>query len=622
VTVEEQSDADQLNATATGLSVEDQPSAAPVKNSDGALKWARSLNSAALVALMIGIAIFVAGLGIHHALKKHAYAITQITSNSEDSSLITAMVSPGGNIIASTDGVRLFVTDAKAIEWHALTVPGAAGSLPTDIEWFPDGIHLLICTVDPGTGEQSIWSISVLSDQATLILKDGAIAAPSPDGRHIAFMRNERRQLWIADATGDNARLLYSDTHPGEMAGPAYFSADGRHVLLLHADSHHSTITAHSIVTRQSHTVFESDTQLGGFIPLQDDEILYVQYVNAVPQGDQLLVSNINLATGAYTRPALVETFPTNAISSFSATRRREKILVTRTSVHSDIYIAALSNDGAAIEQPQRLTRSNKNELPTEWIDNETILMTSDRDGALNVFSQKLGSDSVTQLTTGRRDLLRPTMSADRNWLFYVTVEGQDAQQHATLYRRSMRDGTEQTMYSSSDPKLLMHCAYHADRCVIAEHSQNEYVFYDFDPSQGRGRQLARLVWQMGPSVHRWDLSRDGKLLALLDSENHVDTITVLDLEHSPVLYRTVKAHFPGPPCTLTWNADSSGFYVSTCTVEGAQFNLLHVGLDGTSTVLRSETLSQDGWAIPSPDGKHLAYQRYESVGNIWSLER
>jgi hypothetical protein len=213
-------------------------------------------------------------------------------------------------------------------------------------------------------------------------------------------------------------------------------------------------------------------------------------------------------------------------------------------------------------------------------------------------------------------------MSADRNWLFYVTVEGQNPELHATLYRKSMHDDSEQVMYKSNDSNLALHCAYRADRCVMAEYSQNDYVFYEFDPMKGRGKQLAHLVWQASSSQRRWDLSRDGKRIALLNRENQVDTISVLDLEHSPVYYSTVKVDLPGPSCTLVWNANSSGFYVSTCTSEGAQFNLLHVGLDGAATVLRSETLSQDGWAIPSPDGKHLAYQRYEIVGNIWALER
>jgi len=566
--------------------------------------------------------VLLVALGIHATLKKPGHVLKQLTSNSEEFSLIAASLSPNGNMIASTDGAQLFISDTKAIEWHSLPMPGVKGSLINDLEWFPDGVHLLICSNAPGSKKPDAWSVSVLSGKATFIAGDAASAAASPDGRQVVFMRNDNKQLWTIDTTSNKAQLVYSDPHVGEMTGPAFFSVNGRYVLLMHSDLHHSTITAHDAITRQSHTVFESDTELGGFIPLATGEILFTQYMSAALRGDQLLISKVNLDSGVYEKPELLQNFPNDVIRSLSVNRNGRKILITKSLIQSDIYVASLTNHGSSMADQRRLTGSDTDERPADWLDNDTILMTSDRSGAFNVFTQRLDSSSVIALTTGARDHLRAALSADRNWLFYVIDTGAESQHHMVLYRRSLRDGSEQAMYSSNDPSLLIHCAYFSNRCVIAEHDEDECVFYEFDPLQGRGKPLAHLIWRTGLSVHNWDLSRDGRNIALLNNENGVDTISILDLDHSPVHYGTLKIESSSPAHTLTWDAESSGFYVTAYTDEDNLFNLFHVGLDGTMTVLRSEKSSQDGWAIASPDGKHLAYQKYESVGNMWLFDR
>jgi hypothetical protein len=49
---------------------------------------------------------------------------------------------------------------------------------------------------------------------------------------------------------------------------------------------------------------------------------------------------------------------------------------------------------------------------------------------------------------------------------------------------------------------------------------------------------------------------------------------------------------------------------------------LLYVELSGNATVLLSEPgLFTETWGIPSPDGKHLAFLRYNFGNNAWVLE-
>jgi hypothetical protein len=49
---------------------------------------------------------------------------------------------------------------------------------------------------------------------------------------------------------------------------------------------------------------------------------------------------------------------------------------------------------------------------------------------------------------------------------------------------------------------------------------------------------------------------------------------------------------------------------------------LLHLDLKSRVRVLRRVHTGCDGWAIPSPDGKRLAFIEWTSTGNLWMLRR
>ncbi len=66
----------------------------------------------------------------------------------------------------------------------------------------------------------------------------------------------------------------------------------------------------------------------------------------------------------------------------------------------------------------------------------------------------------------------------------------------------------------------------------------------------------------------------------------------------------------------LGWVADGSGWFVTINTTIGVQ--LIFVNLDG-----RWQSLGDiQGWAVPSPDGKRLAYLNKIVAANAWVIER
>jgi eukaryotic-like serine/threonine-protein kinase len=130
----------------------------------------------------------------------------------------------GGNAFdsepaVSPDGSRIAFT--RRLEGQAdIYVVGAQGGSPQRLTddphddyapaWFPDGGSLAF--VSDRLGRPDVWKMSQYGEGAMLLLADARDPAISPDGRRLAFVRDDRRQMARIgvvdlDAPGD-ARLL------------------------------------------------------------------------------------------------------------------------------------------------------------------------------------------------------------------------------------------------------------------------------------------------------------------------------------------------------------------------------------------------------------------------------
>ena len=70
----------------------------------------------------------------------------------------------------------------------------------------------------------------------------------------------------------------------------------------------------------------------------------------------------------------------------------------------------------------------------------------------------------------------------------------------------------------------------------------------------------------------------------------------------------------------MDWAADGKSLWVNASSAAGTP-TLLKVKLSGKVTPSLEETEMQLGWAIPSPDGRHVAFWRSEQSSNVWLLE-
>jgi hypothetical protein len=171
-----------------------------------------------------------------------------------------------------------------------------------------------------------------------------------------------------------------------------------------------------------------------------------------------------------------------------------------------------------------------------------------------------------------------------------------------------------------------------ASLCAFAEYTPDhkQLVFTAFDPVKGRGGELTR--FDTDPTIkakYVWDLSPDGTQIAILEYSTSV--IHVLPLAHHGSREIVVKGWTS--LLSLNWAAEGKGIFTSSATKKGSV--LLHSDLNGNARVL----WEQDGsiapwnrpfgerdelsapWAVPSPDGRHLAIYDWKLSANMWMME-
>ncbi len=68
----------------------------------------------------------------------------------------------------------------------------------------------------------------------------------------------------------------------------------------------------------------------------------------------------------------------------------------------------------------------------------------------------------------------------------------------------------------------------------------------------------------------------------------------------------------------MDWTADGKGLFMSSYQTGGV---LLHIDLHGNAHVLWEPDGESQLWALPSPDGKHVAMPLFSNNVNVWMVE-
>jgi hypothetical protein len=134
------------------------------------------------------------------------------------------------------------------------------------------------------------------------------------------------------------------------------------------------------------------------------------------------------------------------------------------------------------------------------------------------------------------------------------------------------------------------------------------------DPVAGKGAELARVPGNTAAAT----ILADGERLAFVTpgQNSRQNRIRIVSFTGKPARDITVmRANWL---TSLDGVFDGSGFFSLDNTTN--RHNLLFIRPDGTSQVLWSAPGLGGGWAIPAPNGKHVAINAEIAQSNIWLI--
>jgi serine/threonine-protein kinase len=254
---------------------------------------------------------------------------------------------------------------------------------PPGLDMLPDGRLLLGWDEERGLPLQIV---SADGSSATPARVAGSSFQVSRDGRRIAF--EHANVLYIGDLQGGPATKV-TDLPPGSRYGWQW-SPDQTRFALVRAAS--MGVTEFSIVRADGSAsrVLSSDSHLsymsmGALTWTSPDAVAYFYYDKKTTT---LFEQAIDAAGAAIGAPRKLWEAPTKSRSSMFAAEGR--FLWIGADAQNDVYVGRTSARWDRLDrEPSRLTTSDTRDLPSGWLGDGRVLISSERDGIWKVFAQR-----------------------------------------------------------------------------------------------------------------------------------------------------------------------------------------------------------------------------------------
>ena len=306
-------------------------------------------------------------------------------------------------------------------------------------------------------------------------------------------------------------------------------------------------------------------------------------------------------------------------ISDLSVTSDGKRLVFLKGNPQGDVYVGDLDQHGKVLTAQRRLTLNDLDDEPSDWTpDSKSVLFYSNRNGAYDIFRQSLDETAAQALVENKRVKTRPRMSPDGNWVLYYDPPGNARIERLRISRVPLAGGPTETVMEEQGIYVVRCARPPANRCIAGVLHPKELIVYALDPIKGRGPELVRIPVNADVEEPNLDLSPDGKSIAFISLNMLAGKIRVISLLDGS--QRDVEVKGWNSLNHVNWAADDRGWYVSSELALAS--TLLYVDLGGKPTILlREPGLFTEIWGIPSPDGKHLAFLRFNSSNNAWELE-
>lgn len=581
----------------------------------------------------------------------------QLTVNSSENGVTGGAISPDGELLAYADIQGIHVQSLGTGKVRDVPEPVALRGLQVDWNivptWFRDSRRFLANAMPHGDSP-SIWVVGVDGVPPQKLRDDAFAWSLSRDSSWIAFGANLNnlyyRELWLMKADGGNPHELFKANGNNAFVG-AEWSPDGRRLgyvnLYQGEDTNHLSIETRDLNGGRPITAIAVPFDLVDWIWLPDGRI-----ITSFPDADDPMGATcdfwqmgVDLHTGRpFNKPTRMTNWSGFCMDQLSASADARRLTFRRSSTQSVIYIADLQEKGIGISVPKRLTLTEGRSYPAGWTsDSNAVVFVSDRGGRRQIYKQSINSDIAEPVSTplgdwvsgeaGLIDKEVPRISPDGAWVLHLILPMENGSSSPVrLVRIPISGGPPELVLTTSlGAAHSVRCARSPSRlCVLAEltSDRNQLVFTAFDVLSGRGQEVARFRTLPSPDAeYTWDLSPDGKRIAVLrrsEGSVHLLLLTGQRPQDFPVRgWSNLQS--------VDWAADGGSLFISAITKKGSA--LLRVDSQSNTHLLwKSSGIAQPSsspfmggpstpWAVPSPDGRHLAICTWNMNANMWLME-
>lgn len=266
----------------------------------------------------------------------------------------------------------------------------------------------------------------------------------------------------------------------------------------------------------------------------------------------------------------------------------------------------------------RRLTLDERTNYPHAWTsDSRAVIFKSNRNGNFDLFRQYIDQRIPETIVATPVTEMLPQLGPDGHFVLYEARAHQIEPGANKLMRVPVEGGTREEVPIGGRLDEFRCALGPGKRCVLRTTVRGEYyTYYDLDPIVGKGRELARTKW-VPEILGDWDISPDGRYVAIPNHDSHAAQIRVVALEPGPNEPREREVVLAGLTNLhgLVWAADRAAWFVSVETTVGNR--LLYVYMDG-----RFRSLGDiQGWAVPSPDGRRVAFLDRIVATNAWIIK-
>ena len=575
----------------------------------------------------------------------NAPTFRQVTTLVAENRATAAAISPDGRwtAYANADGIFVQPTENNSPK----PLPAPTNFIVDRLVWSADGTKMLASGFSTAENTPEVWMIFATGTAPGLVRARARGATFSPDGTRIAFISDDRSEIWTMDAGGAGARKVVGGRE--ELFLLVFWSPDGKRLAyqrrrlwaetdipnpetdILHASRYESAEVSTGRILAQV-----PGMPMVSAAPLSDGRILFVRAAN--PSGEKWGFLNAgrtvwevktDAATGAFAGEPrqIAEVEKGTALQSLSATVDGRRIMFVKRTDQSSVFVADFERAPPRLANVRRIILDERTNFPHAWTrDSRALIFESNRNGNFDLFKQDLDRRTPETIveTSQAKALGFPEpffcleqLAPDGRTVLFALRPDPVKPREFRLMRVPLEGGTAEFVPIGG---MLdeFRCSVSGKRCVLRTAVAGQYfAFHELDPVRGKGRELARTAWSRN-ILGDWDLSADGTQVAIPNHYSRDARIRIVSLQPGPNQPREREVTVPGLSDLkgAVWATDGSGWFVTSDTDIGVQ--MYFVFRDSRFHLLGDI----QGWAVPAPDGRRVAFVNRLTASNAWVLDR